>query len=325
MTPRFPLKEWIDSHAGLRHDLSASGMRGSLRALPASRSRFDHDALSRLEEALARSLGVDPARVFPTHGATEANAVVVGFLAHRARGGARVGRVCLPEYPPLVDLLRAHGYRKERKEGGADLAIVSRPRNPEGDLWPKHRLSAWAEGARALLVDETFREFAGTPSVAVSADHGVWASGTFTKFFGADHLRVGFVVAPPEEVEEFRRFYGLVVDELPPASAVGALQLLERREVVRRKVRRLLATNLASLERLDRRAPRPVGPVFFDRSAPDGDALADAGLRSGVLVCPGRFFGEPAGVRVGLTRRNFPRDLSAYLAVRAALSRPEYG
>ncbi len=319
---RFPLADWIDERQDCRHNLGESGMHGSVRLPPPSRVRFDRAVLGELQEELGRHLGVARERLALTHGATEANSWVAVYLARDRSGrGPAVGRVRLPEYPALVDLLGAVGLPPGDSGAPARLAAVSRPRNPEGDLWSRDRLFAWADGARHLLVDETFREFTDEPSVAALGRPGVWATGTFTKFYGADHLRVGWAVAPPEEADRFARFVGLVADELPPASAAGALSLLADAARVGREVRGLIERNASYLRRADRRFRSPAGPVVFDRAVEDGDGLADRCRDSSILVCPGRFFGDPRGVRLGLTRRTFPVDLDAYLAVRNELER----
>ncbi len=313
---RFPLADFLDAHRDCRHNLGESGMHGTLPPPPAPARTRGREVLDDLREELARSIGIPPDRLTLTHGATEANAWVTFYL-RRGTGVRRPScRVRLPEYPPLFEVAQAAGFRLVEDQQRAQLAVVSRPRNPEGDLWDRSRLLAWAEGAPQLLVDETFREFADARSLARGGDRGIWVSGSFTKFYGADDLRVGYVIAPPEEAERFGRFAGLVLDELSPASAAGALTLLRRRTAVRREVRRVLDRNLAVLAAADPTSPRPVGPVYFDRSVTDADRLVDRCLEASVLVTPGRFFGEPGGVRIGLTRRSFPKDLDAYLRIR---------
>ncbi len=316
---RFPLGDWIDNHRDCRHDLGESGMHGTIAPGLPSRIRFDRGVIDDLRDRLASDLGVSPRRLFLTHGATEANAWVAFHVARRPAGRGNAGRVRFPEYPPLVDLLGTAGFRVVDRAGPAAIAAVSRPRNPEGELWSRSRLFDWAEGARHLLVDETFREFSEEPTLAREGRRGLWTTGTFTKFWGADHVRVGFAIAPPEEAEEFGRFIGLVSDELAPASAAEALALLGRRAKVRREVLRVLDRNRAYLRKADPTAPVPVGPVYFDRTVATTDRLADRCLAASVLVCPGRFFGDRSGVRIGLTRRSFPRDLDAYLAVRRTM------
>ena len=316
---RFPLADWIDSHAGLRHDLAQSGMIGSIsrpRVTPQELRSATPDAL---RAALARRLGVAEARVSLTHGATEANAWVLWFLARRRGGRRRSCRVAYPEYPPLFDAARAAGFRLTRSAGPAELAVVSQPRNPEGDAWPKERLLAWARSARHLLIDETFREFGPRRSLADLPRPGVWVTGSFTKYYAGDDLRVGYVVTPPAHDQEFARFVGLVSDKVAPASVAGALSALSHHIEISRRIDRILETNRRALVRAFPGSTAPVAPVWFDRVGPRAGRLARRLLRASVLVCPGAYFGEPDGLRICLTRPTFPADLEAYRAVRDRL------
>jgi histidinol-phosphate/aromatic aminotransferase/cobyric acid decarboxylase-like protein len=311
----FPLGAWIDDHStGCRHNLALSGMVGSVPPPPASKAGGDPEEL---RVALGHGLGVAPERLFLTHGATEANALLATYLRARKRGATPVCRVRYPEYPPLFDLPRAIGYRLSDGPRAATLAVLSQPRNPEGDLWPLDRLAAWADGADHLLVDETFREFGPSRSLATTPRPRLWTSGTFTKFYGGDDLRVGYLVAPPEEVSGFRRFHGVAADEVAPRSIAGALALLERGPRFADGVRRIVERNRRVLGRALPGVASPVGPVHFDRAIGEpSERLAGRCLAASVLVCPGGFFGDARGVRLCLTRRSFPDDLAAYLAVR---------
>lgn len=316
---RFPLADWIDDHPDCRHDLATSGMRGSVPPIPGPFRNVEAGVLEELRAELADHLSVAAERVLLSHGASEANAWVLGHLARELGRGGRAPRlrVRFPEYPPLFDGGQAHGFILASGRGAADVAVVSRPRNPEGDLWPEEVISHFARGARHLLVDETFREFSGARTLAVAGEPRLWTTGSFTKFYGADAARVGYVVAPPDVPERFVRYVGLVSDEVAPGSAAIALALLRGFPAVRRAVRSVVERNLEAFRAAFPDRPAPVAPLFFDRPTGEpGRALAERCLAASVLVAPGEFFGSPAGVRVCLTRRAFPVGLRAYLRVR---------
>lgn len=316
---RFPLADWILDHADCRYDLGSSGMRGSIPPPPWPPRRPPAQVVDELQLELARHLGVAPERVFLSHGASEANAWVLGFLARelRRQGRPRTLRVSFPEYPPLFDGARAYGFTVGDAKATAAVAMVSRPRNPEGDLWSADRLSRFADGARYLVVDETFREFAEVRSLAAAGTPRLWTTGSFTKFFGADEARVGFAIAPPKAAKRFAHHVGLVSDELAPGSAAVALALLRNLRSVRAAVRAVVDRNLRAFATRFPGEALPVAPLYFDRlSREDGLKLADRCLAASVLVCPGEFFGERRAVRLCLTRRGFPQALRAYLAVR---------
>lgn len=309
------LAEWIDSHPGVRHNLGLSGMVGSIEhptPSPSDLRSADADDLRRL---LAADLRVDPRRLFLTHGATEGNAAVLEFLAYRTRGRPRrTVRVAWPEYPDLFDMATLVGFRPSAPVGPATVAVLSQPRNPEGDLWSRERILSYSEGAEHLLIDETFREFAGAPSWLDRLAGRLWTTGTFTKFYAGDDLRVGFVVAPEAERAPFERFHSLAFDRLPPYSVAGALLAFRARSTIRRSVDRVLEANRAAYRAAFPGEATPRGPVAFDRHGlSDGNAVAERCLAASILVCPGRFFGDPHGVRICLTRRTFPADLKAYL------------
>ena len=316
----FPLAEWIDSHADCRHNLGKSGMYHVIPGPVPSPAEVRRADAGELRTELADDVGVDPRRLFLTTGASAANALTVLFLARRGKGRPRGAcRVCYPEYPPLFETARSAGFRVTGAAGPAELAIVSQPRNPEGDVWDRSRLLEWTSEARSVLVDEEFREFAGTRSVLGAGRPNLFATGSFTKFYAGDDLRIGFVAVPEDRVEEFARFYGLVTNQLPPFSVAGGLRALRDRERIRRKVLAIVRTNIAAARASFPKLRAPRAPLLFDRpeSGEPGDVLAKRALDDSVLVCPGTFFGDRSGVRICLTQRSFPRDLSAYLRVRA--------
>jgi histidinol-phosphate/aromatic aminotransferase/cobyric acid decarboxylase-like protein len=317
---RFPLADWIDDHPNCRYQFGASGMRGVVRPRQPTPRQLRGSSEELLRRRISEGLDVDHRRVFLSPGATEANAWVTWFVA-RSRGARSPRcRVAYPEYPPLFEGPRTAGYRLVSASApSAELAVVSQPRNPVGDLWPRDRLAEFAHGCRATLVDETFREFSRAPSTLRWEIPGQWVTGSFTKVYGGDDLRVGYVVAPESERDEFARFHGLFADEMAVASVAGALATLDASADLLRTVRAVVGRSQKIWHRFHPGSPPLAGPVAFDSPVrPDGDALALRCLRRSILVCPGSFFGDRSGVRVGLTRPSFPDDLPHYLSVRDA-------
>ncbi len=317
----FPLADWVLDHPDVRHNLALSGLKGSLRSLPrALRDRPEPDPPA-LRAGIARLHGVPPSRVFLTHGATEANALV---LLHLAREAARRGddrptlHVPVPEYPPLGDAGVAVGFRRVVTADGAGASILASPRNPEGTLVPEAELRALASEGRTLVVDQTFREFTEAPAVARLGLPNLWTTGSFTKIYGADEQRLGYAIPPEPGVEGFAVLHGLLLDRIPAASVSGGLAILRHRRELLAEARALFRANVRALgERVDG-IPDLAAPVWFDRTPAglDTDAFQQRLLKRGILVCGGRFFGDPGGVRLALTRRSFPEDLDAYLGLR---------
>ena len=314
----FPLGDYIDAHHDVPYNLGQSGMLGSLRTFGRSISHRPAPDPELLRRTLARLVGAPAGAVFLTHGATEANAIVLQFLSVRER--RRTGRtprlrVPVPEYPPLPDTGRAAGFRVVGPAGRAEVAALSNPRNPLGTAASDLEIESLSRHTRALLVDETFREFTPARSLARLRRPGLWVTGTFTKAYGADTVRVGFLAAPAEAVDEFADYHPLVQDRLAPYSVAAALALLRDRDAILAETRSIVTGNERALRERFPELPPLAAPVWLD-PVRDGDAVARRALRSGVLVCPGSFFGARNGVRIGLTRRNFSKSLEAYLAVR---------
>jgi histidinol-phosphate/aromatic aminotransferase/cobyric acid decarboxylase-like protein len=260
-------------------------------------------------------------RVFLTTGATEANSDVMFYLFREAvRKSGRVPRFrsSPPEYPPLVDAPEAIGYRRVGPREAAELTVCSQPNNPLGTRDAEEPFALRARGSAAILVDETFREFTTARSRAASGERGLWVTGSFTKVYGADAIRVGYVAPPPEEAVRFRQFADRVLHPISPMSVGAALAILEHRVEILRETRSVVRQNLAALRHRLRGVPELAAPLWFDRGEGvlPGDTFARRALDAGVLVCSGSFFGDATGVRICLTRRTFPEDLGAYLSVR---------
>jgi len=316
----FPLRDWIDGHAAAPHNLARSGMGPGLSTVRAALAEPlpEADPLA-LRDELARTIGVVPERVFLHHGASEANGSVLFFLHHEAVRARRARPTVVtetPEYPPLGDLARWVGFRPAA--GRATVRIVSDPHNPTGQRRGTEAWRGLVGSARATLVDETFREFRDVPSRATSDTRRVWATGTFTKAYGADAIRVGWAVVPSAAIGPYSEFHGLAYNDVAAHSVAAARALLRRRRRILEESRAIFERNLTLVRRRLPEVPRLDAPVLLDRAPawPDGDRFARALLARGVLVSPGAFFGAPDAVRICLTQKSFAEDFEAYLAVR---------
>lgn len=315
----FPLARWIDERRGLRHNLGVSGMVGQLRTLErAVRGKSSVDD-GRLRELIGRRHGVASDRVFLTHGGAEGDSLSLLFLSRHLAAGTRPTYWSpTPEYPPLMDTAELAGFQRATVAEGADLVVFSSPTNPTGEIPPGGELRSRIDAGTRVLVDETFREFTPTPSLSRKRLPHLWTVGSFTKVFGADRFRLGYVIPGELDVDAFTRFHGLVLDQIPADSVAAGIRILEHAGSILSEARGIFRRNLSCLRRHVPHVGPLSAPLWFDRGdgAFDGDGFGDAAARRSVLVCPGSFFRDPGGVRVTLTRRSFPVDLEAYLAVR---------
>ncbi len=88
--------------------------------------------------------------------------------------------------------------------GGADLAVVVNPNNPDGRTIARQRLLALADELRAhgglLVADEAFMDV-GPPEASLAGDidrGNIIVLRSFGKFFGLAGLRLGFALAAPD-------------------------------------------------------------------------------------------------------------------------------
>ncbi|MCI4344468.1 MAG: aminotransferase class I/II-fold pyridoxal phosphate-dependent enzyme [Thermoplasmata archaeon] len=318
----FPLARWIEDRSSLPHNLGRSGMYGQLRRTVTALRRVPDAEPVELVRRLASLLGVDRRRISLTHGATEANSLALLFLARdlsRSLGRVPNAGFSIPEYPPMLDATRVAGFRTD-PELRPDFTALSDPNNPTGLRVERSFLDEAFATRRATLIDETFREFTPSPSWGSVGRPGLWCTGTFTKAYGGDDIRVGWVVAPEESAAEFARFHGLLTDEVPDHSIRSAMSLLRHRTQILAEARGIFRRNRRALGRAVPEARAIAAPLWFDRrGAPGaGDALAHRAAGLGVLVCPGSYFGDDSGVRLTLTQRSFPNDLAVYLQIRNA-------
>lgn len=270
-----------------------------------------------LRQLVARQNGVDPSCVRATAGTSEAN-LLVGLALLEPGDRVVVER---PYYEPLVKafrLLHMHvGFLDRRPEEGfglpagtvhqripkdVRLVVLTNLHNPSGTALDASALQELGELAEErdihVLVDEIYREIAleNAPPCALTLSDRFVATSSPSKFYGLGGLRVGWVLAAPDvasRVEAVQSFASVAPSRISDALAVRAL---EQREAVARRNRRLLAANRPLVEGWMEEQDRldwvpPTGSTSFPRFDGNVDRLAEAALRHGTLIAPGRFFG----------------------------------
>ena len=287
-----------------------------------------------LGQALGARLGAPDGRVLIVAGASEANAVafgallapgdevlveVPGYEPHRltpARFGARVRAF----RRPLDGAPGAVAAAVEQALGPATrLVVLTHLHNPSGAPLDDADLAALDQLADArdlrLLIDETFRDADPAQPIGTVAARGPrWiATGTFTKCYGLGGLRIGWVACDPGRLAACRAMHELLSSVPASLSVSLATALLPHLGALRARTHAILAANRAAWEAFLARQATLRAPAasrgttawaLVGDSArwPDaGDAFADhVRERFGLLVVPGRFMGDPAGVRVTL-------------------------
>jgi aspartate/methionine/tyrosine aminotransferase len=322
------------------HDLGSSDLHGgrSDRGPIPDRVRDleDPEPDRRLEEMVAAVYGVDPESVLVTAGASTANALATAAALEGASGDSRA-LIEKPGYEPLVATPQGFGATVDRFDRPADesyaldparveakvtpsteLVTVTNRHNPTGRYVSRDTLAATAETVGEhgawLLVDEVYSPFVLEEDVRDGPFGGVSAgglenavvTGSLTKFFGLGGLRVGWVVAEPSFVDDVRRIAPHFPAMAEPSRHLGR-RALGHWEALAAETRTHLRQNYERLaafvdERDDVRGTVFEGTsyAFLSHDRVDGNRVSEAAWEEGVLVVPGRFFGDERAVRISL-------------------------
>ena len=340
--------EWAKTRQKARYTLALSGiLTASLSDLGAPLEDFvvsspDAYGWRPLREAIASTAGTTTDRIVTTSGTSGANHVAMSALI---RPGDEVV-IEHPVYEPMAALARylgavlkplprrpENGFRIDPGEAAraigekTRLVVVSNLHNPAPVAIDEPTLRAIGEaatraGAR-VLVDEVYLDAAfewAPPSAATLGDQFVVTT-SLTKVYGVGGLRAGWIVAEPKLAERMWHLKNLFgVDDAHPAERL-ALIAHHRRAHLLARARRILDANRAAWHAflagrgadLDDR-PVPIGTTAFPRLRHgEGDALERIlRARYETSIVPGRFFGAPEHVRIGLTGdpAEFPEGLA---------------
>lgn len=343
----FVMERWQSHYENtVRYNLSDSGIHPlSLRELLGLAGESDavDTALSYGQtngsEPLRRRIaalydGAHPDRVVVTNGSAEANFVVAWHLIQPGDAVA----VLTPTYMQLPGLADAFGARvrevRLREETGwqvdpddvdeaidesTRLVVITNPQNPAGVTLDDTSIAAVlgaAERAGAwVLADEVYmgaeRQGPETPSLFGRYER-VLATGSLSKAYGLQGLRVGWAVAPDADTAEAlwsRKDYTTIA----PGHLTDTLAALALREDVRprliERARSIIRDGYGVVTRwIDdigrfRLAGHEAGGVCFpsyDMPVDSGELAERLRTEQDVLVVPGSHFGLGRYLRLGL-------------------------
>lgn len=327
---------WAKTRAPARFDLTSSGVPYlSLRDLPVTVDDLEISGTGAygwapLQHAIAARYRVDEACVVAAMGTSMANHLALAALV---QPGDEV-LIEHPTYEPLVTVARYLGatvrHFHRRAEDGFRLdpaeverAITPRTRavvitnlhNPSSALADDDALRAIGEiaarvGAR-VVVDEVYLDalWEPRPRTCVHLGEAFVSTSSLTKVYGLNGLRCGWVLAPPALAERMWRLTELFNNIGVHAAERLSLAAFQDLDAIAARSRTLLDANTAALNVFYRlhegvldAPPHAHGTVSFPRVR-TGDADALCGLlidRYETAVVPGRFFGMPDHVRIGL-------------------------
>jgi aspartate/methionine/tyrosine aminotransferase len=291
----------------------------------------DHRGNPELREVLSKEGGIPTDRVLLTAGAAMAlflvSVVLLGEGSHlvvvRPNYATNLETPWALGCPTThIDLDFERGWVLDVEEVAAAirpetvLISVTHPHNPTGVELPEETLAALVGLAEKhgiyLLVDETYREMAGTPLPwACSRSERVISVASVSKTYGIPGIREGWLMGGDEALflrllaaKEQMVLTGSVLDE------AIALHVMKKRSVWLPEIRRHIGAQKAKVEAFFARESRvewvrPTGGVVcFPRIRPDVAVDTEVFYRSlldeGVFVGPGRWFDQdPRFFRLG--------------------------
>ncbi|MEQ1670744.1 MAG: threonine-phosphate decarboxylase CobD [Hyphomicrobium sp.] len=188
--------DWIDLSTGInRTPYPVPQIEDACwRALPTAADRL------LLHEAARNAYGTNAA-ILATAGAQAAIQMIPRM---RTPGHARV---LSPTYNEHAASLRACGWQVSEvtelgQLGGADMAVVVNPNNPDGRRYEPRDLLALLDRTGRLIVDESFADPYTDISVAKFAGRpGLLVLRSFGKFYGLAGVRLGFAIGSAADID----------------------------------------------------------------------------------------------------------------------------
>jgi aspartate/methionine/tyrosine aminotransferase len=280
----------------------------------------------------------DPSKITVINGGSEANYVTLwtllenekrlAFMLPNYLQGWGLGRAYAEGVDPFHLVLSEENRQrrwaldvdelKQVMTPETNVILVTNPNNPTGAVLTEDEMDIIVEAARSvgawIVSDEIYRgaEIEGDTSLTFWGRYEkVVVTSGLSKAFGLPGLRIGWVVAPEEFIEQFWIHHdyvtttpGLLNDRL----AAIAMEPV-RREAILTRTRKIIQTNLPLLEEwLNEyshifRYARPVAGAiaYFEYDFPinSTDLIYRLMKEKSVLLVPGDQFGLEKGIRVG--------------------------
>lgn len=195
-------REILDFSASINPLGPSPAVFEAIRSAAAEIAHYPESHPIELTKALSSAWNVSPDEILLGNGASE----LIHFLGTLFRNDRAT--LCVPVFSEfhrvfsqasLVSAARPDLWHE------SGVTIISRPVNPTGELIP---CVEWLANTRhPAIVDESFIEFAETPSVTalIPTRPNLMVLRSLTKFYGIPGLRVGALVASPESIERWKK------------------------------------------------------------------------------------------------------------------------
>lgn len=288
--------QWLDFSANLRPEGMAPWVREVMLRAVDDAAYYPDRAMRAARRGLAAYAGVPEECVLPTPG----GAAAIDLALSLGQGWVNID---MPTFGEYAERARIHG-REAVADGPlapGDTAVLCNPNNPTGGALTRDQVLARhhqaVEAGGELLVDEAFIDFCPGHSVRRDIAPGLTVVGSLTKILGAPGIRLGYVCALPEVIEQ------LAARQLPwalgaMASAVAAAlprHVADMAEDAARSARRR-ERFASALEQRGVRVWPSDAPFLLADFGRDMTAAAEALRRRRILVRTCASFGLPPSV-----------------------------
>lgn len=216
--------EWLDYSANIRPEGAPEWAKDALSSAMQYVSYYPDPSMRRAKAALSAALGIRSDCICPTAGGISA----IDLATHLPASGMLLFTPCFGEYEMLsarrekeiqkVSLLEsrhcigdpAERIRDVLREGCA--VWLCNPLNPVGIAFGKAQIGALLSQVEAvkgwLIVDEAFIDYCPQHSVVamVEQHERLVVTGSMTKILGIPGVRLGYLCAQPQILEQLTRF-----------------------------------------------------------------------------------------------------------------------
>ena len=234
-----------------------------------------------------------------------------------------------PEYEPILKVAKSLSFilkevklRDITESDVRESFSISLPNNPisiSSDIITKH-LRKNSDKSRLKYIDETFLEFSKNRGKTIfSENRGLIVSSTMTKFYGLSDMKVGWIFADKEYIPWLKNTMDLITPSIPPYSLWISYQALLNKGFFDREVPEFVKGNIEMVNEFVEQTPglewtRPDGTTFgFVRTeaAQSVDLCKRILKETGVLLAPGKYFGDDHGFRIAyvMERENLQNAL----------------
>ena len=273
-------------------------------------------------EAVSKLYNVPQDCVTPTISGSEAIYIALFHLRRKSRKLT----IFIPEYEPIFSVAESLGFEVVYKAlGSIDLEDVqqpfacSLPNNPIGTSHPVMLESASQDEEIMPLryFDETFSEFRSVKGKTVFHEgRSIITSSTMVKYYGLSDLKVGWILADSSEKEYFSNTMNAITPSIPPYSLWISYQALQEKGYFDKEVAGMMKVNTEIVDNFIQNTSgleweKPDGTTFgfvHLNTRNSRELCQDILDRTGVLLVPGKYFGDDTGFRLCYTLQ--PEDLS---------------